>query len=278
MKKTPLLLLLSAIALTGCDFISVSDVAKNTDSQTTENTQNTQNNAGNTGENNENTSTNTGTNTDTNTGTNTGTDSGSNTNVDSGSNTDVEVHVNNKIDPKDIVPQNNPYSLNEWTNFTWHDGGEPDYPDYWQFYYGTSKNPNGCLWTNPNEKANYSGVELKENSFIASPALASWLKVEIRFTFWFSAHSSSNYQAAKNKPQFVLEAYNDQGTLLSSQDIEISRDDVPKNNTAKTITKYIREESMSFFILRFNNFIPNGNTGYTAILCDAALKGWPYNS
>ena len=274
--KARLLLLLSAIALTGCDFISISDVNSKEQNQTSENTQTNQNNA----ENTENIVTNSSNPTITNNTTNTTTtdnDSTGNNNT-TNTNTDVEIHTNNKIDPTDVIPENTPYSLQEWTNFTWHDGRIPDYASHWEFYYGTSNNPNGCLWTNPNEQYSYSGVELKENSFIVSPALESWLKVEIRFTLWFNAHTSNSYQAAKNRSQFILEAYDSEGALISTQDIEIQRSDVPTNNTAKTITKYIREESMSFFILRFNNFIPNGTSGYTAILCDASLKGWPYSS
>lgn len=286
MKMTRLLLVLSALALSGCDFISISDSNQTTSpatgNQTTQNTQNSQNNAGNTGENQQNTSTNTGTNTGSNTGSNTGTNTGSNTGNNTGSNTGTNtgstVNVNNKIDPKDVIPENDPYSLSDKTKFTWHDGREPDYSPDWQFYYGTSLNPNGCLWTNPNEKSEYSGVELKENSFIVSPVFNSWLKVEINFSFWFNSHTSDKYKAANNRAQFILEAYTNDGNLISTQEINIERSDVPSNNTPKNFRQYIREETMSFFILRFNNFIPNGNSGYTAVLCDASLQGWPYNS
>ena len=290
MKKTKWLLLLSALTLTGCDLFSVSNAKQNADKAvedtTTETAQNSQNNTENTGENTENTNTNSESNTNTNTGDNTetntentGSNTGDNTGTETntGTTTDPEIHTNEKIDPAEHIPDNTPYSLSDWTNFTWHDGREPDYCDGWDFYYGTSHNPNGCLWTNPNTKANYSGVELKKDTLIISPAFESWSKIEVRFTFWFNSHSSNSYQAANNKPQFLLQAYDNKGSLLSTDEIEISRSDVPTNNTPKEIKTYIREPNMYFFVLKFNNFIPNGSTGYTAILCDASLKGWPYN-
>ncbi len=301
MKNPYLLLVLSALALTGCDLISVSNGKQtegdSTQNQTPENTILTENNAGNTGENTNNssssstttTTTDSGTNTGTNTNTNTGTNSGTNTNTGTGSNTGTNTDTGssgssgtssgNKLDIKDLIPKNTPYSLQEKTEFTWHDGREPDYAQDWEFYLGTSNNPGGSLWTNPNESSNYSGVELEKNSLIVSPAFESWLKVEMHFTLWFSSHISDKYKASDNQPQFYVEAYNSVGALLSRTEINIARSDVPKDNTAKDVKVYIREETMSFFILRFNNFIPNGNSGgYTAILCDASLKGWPYSS
>jgi len=284
MKKPYLLLVLSALALTGCDLISISNGKQtegdSTQNQTPENTILTENNAGNLGENTNNSSSSSTSTTTTDSGTNTDTETGSNTgtNTDTGSSGSSGTSSGNKLDIKDLIPKNTPYSLEEKTEFTWHDGREPHYAQDWKFYYGTSNNPEGSLWTNPNEKSNYSGVELEKNSLIVSPAFENWLKVEIHFILWFSSHTSGSYKASDNQPQFYVEAYNSTGTLLSKTEINIARSDVPTNNTAKDVKVYIREETMSFFILRFNNFIPNGSSGYTAILCDASLKGWPYSS
>ena len=155
MKKARLLLLLSAIALSGCDFISISDVNKTTSTdsqnQTSENTQNSQNNSGNTGENVENTSTNTGTNTGTNSGTNTGENTGTNTGTNTGN--DDDTYVPNIKPVIEVIPENSSYSLSDYTDFAFHEGREPMYHDDWTFVYGTSLNPNGRLWENPNEKS-----------------------------------------------------------------------------------------------------------------------------
>ena len=282
MKKTKLLLVLSALVLAGCDFISITDANKSADNKTenqiTENTQNSENNAGNTGENGENTGTNTGTNTGDNTGGSTGGNTGDNTGGSTGGDTGGDSgSATNKIDITDYIPDNTPpYSLSDYTNFTWHDGRTPQHCEDWTVIYGTSVNPvNSAFWTNPNEKVNYSGVEFKKNMMVSSPAFNSWKKVEARFTLWFSSHSSSSYQAANNKPQLLLESYNSQGSLLYTHEINIARSDVPTNNTPKEIKVYITQETMTFFVLKFNNFIPNGSGGYTAILCDAMLRGWP---
>ena len=147
----------------------------------------------------------------------------------------------------------------------------------WSFYYGTSLNPSGRLWKNPDEKSEASGIDFVKNTYLVSPLLDSWTKVEIRFNFWFSSHTSSSYKATDGNPQFTLEAYDESGSKLSSQDILIKKSDIPNNGTSKWFTSYIRESSMRFFILRWGNYIANGNSGYSAVICDAKLKGWPYN-
>ena len=265
MKKTKLLLVLSALTLAGCDFISITNTNKIDnnvlDNPTSENTQNSQNNTGNPGEIEDNNSTNTGTNTGTNTNTNTNEDD----------------HDTNTNPVADVIPDNETYALSDYTDFAFHEGREPIYHDDWSFYYGTSLNPNGRLWENPNEKSEASGIEFVKNTYFVSPLFDSWTKVEVRFNFWFSSHTSNSYKATDGKPQFILEAYNLEGTKLSSKEISIQKSDIPNNNTTKWFTSYINEPSMRFFILRWNNYIANGNSGYSAIICDAKLKGWPYN-
>ena len=275
MKKIKLLLVLSALSLSGCDFLPFSGankVSNNTaDNQPSQNTQNSQNNAGNTGENQQNTSTNTGTNTGSNTGTNTGSNTGTNTG------TDEDPYVPNLKPIAEAIPDNTSYPLSDYTDFAFHEGHEPTYHDDWSFYYGTSLNPSGRLWKNPNEKLEASGIDFIKNTFLISPLFDSWKKVEIRFNFWFSAKTSDKYKATSGQPQFILEGYNLEGEKVSTQDIQIERSDVPNNNTSKWFTQYIKEPSMRFFVLRWNNYIPNGNSGYSAVICDAKLKGWDFN-
>ena len=116
-----------------------------------------------------------------------------------------------------------------------------------------------------------------KNTYVVSPLFDSWKKVEIRFNFWFSSHTSSSYKATEGKPQFILEGYSETGEKLTSEEISIAKSDIPNNNTSKWITYYLRDTSMRFFVLRWNNYIPNGNSGYSAVLCYAKLKGWDYN-
>lgn len=183
---------------------------------------------------------------------------------------DAEVY-----DIKDIIPENSPLELSDKTDFTWHDGREPEHNPYWDFYIGTSKNTNGVLWENP--KADYSGPEFKKNCYVVSPMFQTWKKIEVHLYFWCSSHTSDKYKAAKNEPQLIIEEYDKNGNRLNETfEIEIARSDVP-NNGPLHIKKYLDEDNCSFFIVRFNNYIPNGESGYSLVLCDASLKGWQYD-
>jgi hypothetical protein len=184
--------------------------------------------------------------------------------------------VPDPIESDDLKPTNTPLNLDEWNNFTFHDGREPEYNEYWTFYHGDSKNPGGSLWENP--KYEYSGPEFIKKCYIISPLFIPNIKIECRFKFWFSTHTSSSYKPTKNEPQFYLETYNNDSERLSSEAITIQESDVPKNNSPLTKTVYFRQSDATFFILRWNNYIAKGsNSGYSAILCDVGLKGWPYN-
>ncbi len=253
MHRKSLLLILSVFALSSCDLLSMVGLKK-------ENTDQTQvNEKEESDDNQENHSTTT----DDNTGSNT------NTNDDNtGSNT--------QVDDTDET-ENTPFSLENWENFSFHEGNEPVYNDYWTFYYGSSKNPNGRLWQNPSENSSYSGVEFVKNCQIISPLFNSWTKIECRFTFWFSSHTSSSYSATANQPQFKLESYDSNSTLLETQNIEITKSNIPNNNSPYVKQIYITQPTATHFILKWNNYIANGSSGYSAILCDVGLKGWPYN-
>lgn len=76
------------------------------------------------------------------------------------------------IDDEEVESENQTfqYSLEDYTDFTWHDYG-PQYAENWTFYHGTSKNPNGSLWGSVDDK--YCGVEFTENCYIVSPTLKS---------------------------------------------------------------------------------------------------------
>lgn len=255
MKKNRLILLAAfASLLTGCDFFS-SFTKTNVDISNVDDT-NIEHIDGET-ENGENT------------GGNTHVDDGGNTHVDDGGNTGTQTDG-------EYHPTNTPFPLSEWTNFSWHNGHKPDYDPNWSYYYGDSYSPNGQLWENPNENVDYSGVEFNKNCFIVSPLFNSWEKIEIRLYFWFSAHQSDKYKAINGEPQFKIELYDNSDKLLSKVNIEIAKSDVPTNNAVKEIKTYVYEPTCTYFILRWNNYVPNSQGGYSAILTEAGLKGWPY--
>lgn len=193
----------------------------------------------------------------------------------SGGNTEGGGSQDNTLN--EYVPDNKPYSLEDYTEFSFHDGREPDYPDDWDVYLKTTHNANGFLWTNPNEKSECSGVELSKDMFAVSPMFNSWKKVEVRLDFWFSSHQASKYKGSDKEPQFYIEQYDKVGKFLHKDEINIKRSDIPSNNTAKQVKQYFDEDDCAYFILRWNNYIPNGDSGYSAILCDVTLKGWNYD-
>mgnify|MGYP003301220440 CR=1 FL=1 len=174
--------------------------------------------------------------------------------------------------------ETNGISLDEWREYEFHDGHEPVYHEDWDFYYGTTFEPmSNCLWKNPNEKVDYSGIEFfDKKQYMESPIFKSYVKLEVRFQFWFSSHQSTKYKATKNEPQFKIEEYNSKNVLINTDPINIEKSDIPKNNTALERKIYIHQNTMTHFNLRFNNFIENGDSGYTAILCKISLKGWDY--
>ena len=166
-------------------------------------------------------------------------------------------------------------NLDEWQNWTFSDGNKPQYSEDWDFYYGTSFEPSGCLWENPKVEE-YNGIEFfDKKQYLESPVFKSYPKVEVRFEFWFSSHQSNKYKATDNEPQFKIEEYDSKENSVGVDTIEIAKSDIPKNNTTREKRIYITNSKMTHFNLKFNNFIPNGDSGYTAILYKVSLKGWP---
>lgn len=168
------------------------------------------------------------------------------------------------------------YSLNDYTNFAWHNGHEPEYAGNWEYHIKDTINPGGALWENPNESVDYSGVVFKDrNSYIISPTFKSWKKVEVRLSLWFS---SNQKEATKDAPQMYIEEYSSTNQLLGKDEINIARSDVPSNNTPYISKHYLKNSSMSYFILRHNNYVYNGNNAsYYLVLTEATLKGWDYD-
>ena len=170
--------------------------------------------------------------------------------------------------------ENADISLDDWKEYEFHNGHKPAYNSDWIFDYGGSINPRGCLWENPNEAVDYSGIEFSDKKqFLSSPTFNTYPKVEMRFQFWFSAHNKGKF--TNGEPTFKIEEYSETEKLLNTDIIDIKRSDIPNNNTALEKRIYVTQSSMTHFKLRFNNRIANGSGDYTPILCKISLKGWP---
>ncbi len=181
------------------------------------------------------------------------------------------------LDNDDYRPTNEPLSLDSKTTFAFSDEYGPLYPDGWTFYHGDSKNPNGGLWQNPT-KIEFSGIDFDDkNMFLVSPNIKSYKKVEIDFYIWFNHHTSDKYKATKNEPTFKVKAFDNESNLLSTTDVNYVRSNVPSTKTTYNNNFYIREPNMSYFIIKFNNFIDNGNSGYSPVITKITLKGWDYD-
>lgn len=170
--------------------------------------------------------------------------------------------------------ENTGISLDEWKEFEFHNGHKPTYNPDWVFDFGGSINPRGCLWENPNEAVDYSGIEFSDKKqFLSSPIFNTYPKVEMRFQFWFSSHNKG--KSTNGEPTFKIEEYSETEKLLNTDIIDIQRSDIPNNNTALEKRIYVTQSSMTHFKLQFNNRIANGSGDYTPILCKISLKGWP---
>ena len=168
-------------------------------------------------------------------------------------------------------------SLDEWHNYYFHDGHYFCYDPDWDFYYGTTYEPiSSCKYENPNEDLDYSGIKFYDKKqYLVSPTFNCYPKIEMRITFWFSSKTTSDYKATENEPQFKIEEYNSSNKLINTDKIEIARSNVPHDNTAYVKKIYITQNAMTHFHIRFNNFVPNGGSGYMPVICEIGLKGWP---
>lgn len=201
---------------------------------------------------------------------------GNNSTTGGSTNTGTNTEIN--VEYEENHQENTAISLDEWKNYSFNNGISAAYNDDWEYYHDTTYKPAGDLWKNPNEKADCSGIEFQyKKQYLISPNFVSYKKVEVSFTFWFSSHTSTKFKAEKDQPQFLIEEFNSSNTRINIDSMEITKNDIPKNGTTKEMTYYIRQETMTSFIFRFNNFIANGDSGYTAVLCKIALKGWNYD-
>ena len=87
------------------------------------------------------------------------------------------------------------YTLEEWTNWKFYDDYGPIHNSDWEYLYGTSINPNGVLFTTPNDEHTGDGIifEDKTKQSLTSPLFQAWKKVEVRFKLWFSNKTGKKY-------------------------------------------------------------------------------------
>lgn len=171
--------------------------------------------------------------------------------------------------------QNSNILLDEWKDYEFHDGHKPAWNDEWDFYYGDTNKPlNSCFYECPNEALDYSGIKFYDKKeYLVSPNFSSCPKVEVKFQFWMSAKTGSKYKAVANEPQFKIEEFDSTNRLINTDNLFIEKSDVHTDNTPTEMKLDITQSKMTSFIVRFNNFVPNGNSGYMPVLCKISLKG-----
>ena len=171
--------------------------------------------------------------------------------------------------------QNSNILLDEWKDYEFHDGHKPAWNDEWDFYYGDTYKPlNSCFYECPNEALDYSGIKFYDKKeYLVSPNFSSCPKVEVKFQFWMSAKTGSKYKAVANEPQFKIEEFDSTNRLINTDNLFIEKSDVHTDNTPTEIKLDITQSKMTSFIVRFNNFVPNGSSGYMPVLCKISLKG-----
>lgn len=168
------------------------------------------------------------------------------------------------------------YSLENWTSFEFYNGTRGEHNSDWNYYYGTTKNPSGVLYNSPDTEGKGSVVHFEKYSqYMESPTFKSWKKIEFHFKLWFSAKTSSSYKAKDNEPQIILEHYKDE-TKTGYTNVELQRSDVPSNSTCYDLHLYIKDSEMNNIVFKFNNTVPNGNSGYTIVVHEISMKGWDY--
>lgn len=223
-------------------------------------------------------------------GSNTG-NSGENTGHTSGG--DAE-----KYDIKDVIPTNKAIDISSGVNYSWKDkSNNVDYDNApeWDFYYGTSFEPDGQRWGNGRDDG---GIEFERNCYMVSPMFETNKKIEVRFTFHLVKHTSSKFNPYTDKPVFFFREYDKDGNLLEdpklkqpyfveSNKVDKLSDDEKENMTiiskipndsTWTLTTYLDNDDCAFFVLSFNNYLPYGSQGgYTCVLNSAYLKSWQYD-
>lgn len=201
---------------------------------------------------------------------NTNSNTGTGGNTETGGNTGEEIIINYEEEHQ----ENDAINLDEKRTWYFHEGKKPCWPEDWEFYYDTTHNPtSSCFWEN--SKTDDSGIKFYDKKqYLISPNFVSYPKVEVNMKFWFSAKDDK--QATQNQPTFLVEEFDSNNNRINIDTINFERSDVPNNNTALSRRLYIRQSQMTSFILRFNNFVPNGGSGYMPILCEISLKGWQY--
>ncbi|MCQ2776102.1 MAG: hypothetical protein MJ217_00025 [Bacilli bacterium] len=171
------------------------------------------------------------------------------------------------------------YTIDEWTNWQFYDDYGPTHNEDWEYLYGTSYNPNGVLFTTPNNKHTGDGIifEDKGKQSITSPTFKAWKKVEIRYQLWFSNKTGKKGQNKKDDPTLIFDMYSLNGTKLGSENITIEKSKVPDNNVCYELKFYLRNINMNYFKMTYNSPVRiNDDTGYAVVIHEISMRGWDY--
>lgn len=176
--------------------------------------------------------------------------------------------------------QNIDYTIEDWTNWKFYDEYGPMHNDDWEYLYGTSYNPNGVLFTTPNDKHTGDGIifEEKGKQSITSPTFQAWKKVEVRYTLWFSNKTGKKGQNKDGDPTLIFDMYSINGTKVGTQNVTIEKSKVPSNNTTYELKFYLANENMNYFKMTYNSPVRiNDDSGYAVVIHEISMKGWPYD-
>lgn len=200
---------------------------------------------------------------------------------------------------KSIMPTGTAIDISSGVNYSWKDKQNQvsyDNAPGWQYYWGTSFEPDGQRWGNGRDDG---GIEFTRNSFIISPLFETNKKIEVIFKFHLIAHKNNKKFIPYSEGSiFKFEEYDKNGNLLSDPKLKqptwvdsnkvdsLTNEQKEKmtivskipTNEMWELTTYLDNDNCSFFVLRFNNYLPYGKDGgYTCALNTAYLKSWQYD-
>lgn len=265
MKKL-LVLTISALSLSGCNFISIVDNNQNSGTQQNSasgsQTQNGNNTSGEQTEGNTSGQTTGG-------GTTTGGQTEGGGQTTGGGTTTGE--------KDDHIPTNVSYPLTDWTTFKFYDNDGALLAEDWNYYIKTTHKITGELYNGNNgDKAGQGIIFEDRNSFVVSPKFNSWTKIEVRFEVWFSAKTGNKATHTEGEPQFRIDAYDANGGHLGTTDFLLDGSDVPSNGQCASKKLYMKYPTMNYFIVNYDNTIKKGNAIYCPVFHEISLKGWDY--
>lgn len=196
---------------------------------------------------------------------------------DHGQQQDGDDHGQQTGEKDDHIPNNTPYTLENYETFKFYDDDGALLADDWNYYIKTTHKIAGELYNGNNGDPTGRGIIFEDrNAFVVSPMFNSWNKVEVEFKVWFSPKTGNKATYTEGEPQFRVSCYKSDGTFLGTQ--ELILDNVPSTGTCASKKIYLYYPTMSYFIANYDNTTKKGGAIYCPVFHEITMKGWPYNS